>query len=79
VLVWHIEKGQYSQTSLDGLNVLGLASITGNIWTGEAKDTTFEYYIDERANEQQRQALQRIFSGKAGGSMAKFKVANRRS
>jgi hypothetical protein len=57
--------------------VLGLAIFTGNIWTCESKDTTFGYYIDERDNEQQRQALQTIFSGKAGGFMAKFKVANR--
>jgi hypothetical protein len=36
--VWNIEKGQYGQTLLDGLNVLGLASFTGNIWTSHAKD-----------------------------------------
>src|ERR671927_843381 len=38
VLVWHIQKGQYSDTVLDDLNVLGLGGFTGNIWTGQAKD-----------------------------------------
>jgi hypothetical protein len=28
------------------------------------------FFIDERANEQQREALQMIFSGKAGGFIA---------
>jgi len=72
VLAWHIKKGQYSDTVLDGLNVLGLGSFTGNIWAGEAKDATFGFFIDEKANEQQRRALQMIFSGKAGGFTAEF-------
>ena len=38
VLAWHIREGQYSDTVLDGLNVLGLGSFTGNIWAGQAKD-----------------------------------------
>ncbi len=29
-------------------------------------------FFDERANQQQREALQMIFSGKAGGFMAEF-------
>ena len=72
VLAWHIQKGQYSDTVLDGLNVLGLGSFTGNIWAGQAKDATFGFFIDEKANEQQRKALQMIFGGKAGGFMAEF-------
>ena len=71
-LAWHIKKGQYSDTALDGLNVLGLGSFTGNIWAGQAKDAIFGFFIDEKANEQQRQALQMIFGGKAGGFMAEF-------
>jgi hypothetical protein len=72
VLAWHIKKGQYSDTVLDGLNLLGLGSFTGNIWAGQAKDATFGFFIDEKANEQQRQALQMIFGGKAGGFIAEF-------
>ena len=33
-----IQKGQYGETtSLDGLNVLGIGSFTGNIWAGNTK------------------------------------------
>ena len=72
VLVWHIRKGQYSDTVLDGLNVLGLGSFTSNIWAGQVKDATFGFFIDEKAKEQQREALQIIFGGKAGGFVAEF-------
>jgi hypothetical protein len=72
VLAWHIKKGQYGDIVLDGLNVSRLGSFTGNIWAGEAKDAIFGFFIDEKANEQQRQALQMIFGGKAGGFTAEF-------
>jgi hypothetical protein len=72
ILAWHIRKGQYSETALDGLNVLGLGSFTGNIWAGQVKDAAFGFFIDERADEQQREAMQMIFGGKAGGFMAEF-------
>ena len=37
VMAYHIKKGQYGETSLDGLNVLILVSFKGNIWAGETK------------------------------------------
>jgi hypothetical protein len=72
VLVWHIKRGQYDDTVLDGLNVLGLGGFTGNLWTGQAKDAVFGFFIDEKADPQQREALQMIFGGKAGGFTADF-------
>jgi hypothetical protein len=71
VIAWHIQKGQYDETSLDGLNILGLGSFTGNIWAGNTKITA-ALFFDEKANQQQRDALQMIFTGKAGGFMAEF-------
>jgi hypothetical protein len=70
-LLYHIQKGQYGETVLDDLNVLGLGSFTGNIWAGQTK-AIIGFFIDEKANEQQREVLQMIFSGKAGGFMAEF-------
>jgi hypothetical protein len=70
IMAWHIRKGQYGETSLDGLNLLGLDSFTGNIWAGGNTKMTAALFFDEKANEQQREALQMIFSGKAGGFMA---------
>ena len=71
VLAYHIRSGHYGQIPLDGLNVLALSYFKGNIWTGEAK-ASIGLFFDEKANSQQREALQMIFSGKAGGFMAEF-------
>jgi hypothetical protein len=71
VLAYHIKNGYYGETPLDGLNVLGVDYFKGNVWAGETKVTLGLFY-DQQANEQQREALQMIFSGKAGGFMAEF-------
>jgi hypothetical protein len=71
VLAYHIKKGQYGEVPLDGLSVLALGYFKGNIWAGATK-VTISLFFDERANPQQREALQMIFSGRAGGFMAEF-------
>ena len=71
VLAYHIKKGNYGDTSLDGLNVIGVGYFKGNIWAGATK-VTVGLFFDEQADQQQRDALQMIFSGKAGGFMAEF-------
>lgn len=71
VLAYHVRSGRYGQIYLDDLNVLVLSYFKGNIWTGEAK-ATIGLFFDEKANPEQREALQMIFSGKAGGFMAEF-------
>ncbi|HJS68385.1 MAG TPA: DUF1326 domain-containing protein [Nitrososphaera sp.] len=71
VLAYHIKKGRYGDIPLEGLNALFVGGFKGNIWAGEAK-ATMAFFFDERANEKQREALQMIFSGKAGGFMAEF-------
>lgn len=71
VLVYHIKKGQYGEISLDGLNVLALSYFKGNIWSGNTK-ANIAVFFDERANKEQRDALNMIFTGKAGGFMAQF-------
>ena len=71
VLAYHIKKGQYGEVSIDGLNVLAIGYFKGNIWAGETKFSG-AFFFDERANEKQREALNMIFTGKAGGFMAEF-------
>lgn len=71
VLAYHINKGNYGETFLDGLNALFIGSFKGNIWAGETK-ATMAFFFDERANEKQREALQMIFMGKAGGFISEF-------
>jgi hypothetical protein len=71
VLAWHIREGNYGDVRLDGLNVLALGSFDGNIWEGETK-ATVGMFLDERADEAQRGALQMIFGGQAGGWPGEF-------
>jgi hypothetical protein len=70
-LAYDIKNGYYDETSLNGLNVLALSYFKGNIWEGNTK-ASIASFVDERADKQQRNALQMIFSGKAGGFMAEF-------
>jgi hypothetical protein len=51
------------------LNLLALSYFKGNIWAGNTK-ANIASFVDERADQQQREALQKIFTGKAGGFMA---------
>jgi hypothetical protein len=68
ILPYHIKKGSYGDVHLDGLNVLFLTTFKGNIWAGDGKTKVdMAVFFDEKANEQQREALNMIFSGKAGG------------
>jgi hypothetical protein len=71
VLAYHIKKGQYGEISLDGLNVLALSYFKGNIWSGNTK-VDIAVFFDERANKEQRDALNMIFTGRVGGFMAEF-------
>ena len=67
LLGWNIDNGFHDDTSLDGLNVAMLANANGNMKDGNWKVVL---YIDERANEAQKEALQGIFSGAQGGHLA---------
>jgi hypothetical protein len=71
VLAYHIKKGHYNEVSLEGLNLLALGHFEGNIWAGETK-AIMGIFIDERANEKQRDAIQMIWGGRVGGFPAVF-------
>jgi hypothetical protein len=71
ILAWHIRDGHYGDTRLDGLNVVALGTFEGNIWEGETK-ATMGMYMDERADERQREGLMVIFSGQGGGWPGEF-------
>ena len=73
ILAYNIKKGNYGETSLDDLNVILVTSFKGNIWAGDGKTKVdLALFFDEKADEKQREALNMIFSGKAGGFMAEF-------
>jgi hypothetical protein len=70
ILVYHIRNGNYGKTPLNGLNVLFLSYFKGNIWAGAKANNAI--FFDEKASEEQRDALNMIFTGKGGGFMAEF-------
>ncbi|HEX7327442.1 MAG TPA: DUF1326 domain-containing protein [Casimicrobiaceae bacterium] len=66
---WHIDHGTFGSTTLDGLNVGFVAHAPGNMFQTKWK---VALYLDERATDAQRDALGQIYSGQAGGLMAKL-------
>lgn len=66
ILAWHVREGNFGDVRLDDLNVVAVGSFRGNIWAGEAKPV-MGFFMDERADEGQRKALNTIFGGDAGG------------
>ena len=71
ILASHVREGIYGDVPLYRLNVVAVGSFEGNIWAGEAKPA-MGFFIDERADAGQREALQVIFGGGAGGWPAGF-------
>ena len=64
---WHIENGNFSNTSLDGLNVALAAYAPGHMLEVKWKAAL---YVDETATESQKDALTQIFTGQVGGHPA---------
>ena len=68
VLTWLIREGHYGDVRLDGdLAVVLIIHFEGNVLE---KNREFGFLIDDRADARQRQALEAIFTGKAGGAFA---------
>lgn len=67
VLATHIWTGTYSSVDLSGLNAVQALTTPGEMSKGGG---TLAVYVDSRANDAQRAALESIFSGNAGGPPA---------
>ena len=61
---FHIQEGDFAGVSLSDLNFVVIAYTPGNMGAG---NWTTAVYIDERTDEEQRQAMGRILSGDLGG------------
>ena len=66
---WHIETGRYGETRLDGLNLSVFADWPGAIHEGGGRAVSF---LDERADDAQREALASLARGELGGPWAIF-------
>ena len=67
LLAWHIDQGRFGQIDLDGLNAVLAVHSPGHMMEVKWK---VALYVEERANQNQRDALTQIFSGQAGGYLA---------
>jgi hypothetical protein len=68
-LLFHIETGRYGEVALDGLNAAVMLRAPGVMAEG---DWSIATYVDQRADDQQSEAMVAIFTGAAGGPMAAF-------
>jgi hypothetical protein len=66
IIAYRIRAGNYGDVDLSGLNLVGVAHFDGNIWDEDVR-ADMGMIVDERADERQREALQVIFGGQAGG------------
>jgi hypothetical protein len=66
-LVFNVQRGRYGSTQLDGLSFAVLLHTPGPMIQG---NWTVGLVVDERASQEQRDALTAIASGQGGGPMA---------
>lgn len=66
---FHLDHGTFGAVALDDLNVGLIARTPGPMIEG---NWVVALYLDERATQEQQQALQAIFAGQAGGTMGEF-------
>lgn len=67
--IWHVEEGSYDDVKLDGLTLAVFADWPGAIHEGNGKAVG---YLDEEGDEAQRQALETLLRGEAGGPWGLF-------
>ena len=65
-IAYNIREGSYGDVRLDGLKLVGFARFEGNIWDEDTR-ADMGFIVDESADERQREALQIVFGGQAGG------------
>ena len=64
---FHIERGQINGVDVSGLTFVRIAQIPGNVLAGNWREVI---YVDDKATEEQRQAILDAWTGKLGGPLA---------
>jgi hypothetical protein len=67
VVAYHFDKGTIKGVDVSGLTLANVVFIPGNVLAGNWKAVMF---VDERASDEQLDALVSAFSGKLGGPLA---------
>ena len=70
IFAYRIREGHFGKVEIAGLNVVIIGGFTGSIWHGDKLDACV--FFDATATDEQRYALQQIFTGQAGGWQAKY-------
>ena len=70
VFAYRIRSGNFGETDLAGLGAVLVGGFTGNVWAGDK--IAAGLILDSAADEDQRRALELIFTGQAGGWMSQF-------
>jgi hypothetical protein len=67
-LAWHVERGSVEGVDVAGLTLALSVHIPGNVLTPRSWKAAV--FVDERASEDQEQALLKVFTGQLGGAIA---------
>ena len=67
LVAWHIDQGHFGDIRLNGLNTVLAVYSPGHMLQTKWKAAL---YLDERATQEQRDSLTKIFAGQAGGHLA---------
>lgn len=67
LLAWHFDKGNIDGVDVSGLTISVLAHIPGNVLEGNWKAAV---YVDDKANDEQQEAILAVYTGKKGGPVA---------
>ncbi|ELZ19458.1 hypothetical protein C477_08988 [Haloterrigena salina JCM 13891] len=69
-LAWHIEDGSYGDVDLSGVDVGMLISTDEGVMFAPETEWDIVLLVDETADDDQREAIEDIYSGRAGGIWA---------
>lgn len=67
VMAWHVDQGTVNGTGVSGRTVAVATHIPGNVLKGNWKVALF---VDDKASDEQNQALLDVWTGKLGGPVA---------
>jgi hypothetical protein len=69
VVSYHFDRGKVGNVDVSGLTLAAVCHIPGNILKGNWKVAVF---LDDKASDQQQNALLEVFTGKLGGPVAEL-------
>ncbi|MGB0910394.1 MAG: DUF1326 domain-containing protein [Nitrospirales bacterium] len=68
-IAWHVDSGTVDEIDVSGYTIGLVGHVPGNILHGNIRAA---FFVDDRATDQQQQALIQVFTGKLGGPAADF-------